>query len=166
MVKIYEQRDKNCFNTEYLDALLMSQNIDMKINLLFAEYRGGVDMMAQIFVRAPGRISMEIMQSSILRKDLAHFEKHSRLKFAVYRRVLKVELNLFSSFLCRSMSCLIFVVGEVLLGVGQLDEEKEEKGEKEEKARMRLLLILLISVVNTFLPDKVDTLLPTWQKIS
>ena len=61
---------------------------------------------------------------------------------------------------------------EVLLDVGQLDEEKEEKEEKgekeekEEKARRRLLLILLISVVNTFLPDKVDTLLPTWQKIS
>ena len=87
MVKIYEQRDKNCFNTEYLDALLMSQNIDMKINLLFAEYRGGVDMMAQIFVRAPGRISMEIMQSSILRKDLAHFAKHSRLMFAVCWKV-------------------------------------------------------------------------------
>ena len=130
MVKIYEQRDKNCFNTEYLDALLMSQNIDMKINLLFAEYRGGVDMMAQIFVRAPGRISMEIMQSSILRKDLAHFEKHSRLKFAVYRRVLKVELNLFSSFLCRSMSCLIFVVGRCFLMLVSWTRRRRRRGRR------------------------------------
>ena len=130
MVKIYEHRDKNCFNTEYLDALLMSQNIDMKINLLFAEYRGGVDMMAQIFVRAPGRISMEIMQSSILRKDLAHFEKHSRLKFAVYRRVLKVELNLFSSFLCRSMSCLIFVVGRCFLMLVSWTRRRRRRGRR------------------------------------
>ena len=130
MVKIYEQRDKNCFNTEYLDALLMNQNIDMKINLLFAEYRGGVDMMAQIFVRAPGRISMEIMQSSILRKDLAHFEKHSRLKFAVYRRVLKVELNLFSSFLCRSMSCLIFVVGRYFLVLVSWTRRRRRRGRR------------------------------------
>ena len=86
MVKIYEECDQLKIGFIH-NTWMLCHNNDMKINLLFAEYRGGVDMMAQIFVRAPGRISMEIMQSSILRKDLAHFAKHSRLKFAVCRRV-------------------------------------------------------------------------------
>ena len=57
------------------------------------------------------------------------------------------------------MSLLIFVVVEVLLDVGQLDKEKEE-----EEARSSLPLIIFISVVDTFQPDKMDTLLPTGRK--
>ena len=59
------------------------------------------------------------------------------------------------------MSLLIFVVVEVLLDVGQLDKEKEEE---EEEARSSVPLIIFISVVDTFQPDNMDTLLPTGRK--
>ena len=88
--------------------------------------------------------------------------KTSLFELYISWRVLKVA-NMFSSFLCQSMmSLLIFVVVEVLLDVGQLDKEKEE--EEEEEARSSLPLIIFISVVDTFQPDNMDTLLPTGRK--
>ena len=93
IVKVYEQCD------ELKTALTReNQNIDMKkINLLFAEYWGRVDLMTKMLVR--GRISMEIMQSWIWRKA-SRFAKHLLLNFILSWRVLKVA-NMFSSFLCQ-----------------------------------------------------------------